>query len=126
MIIRTITPLGPDRTQATSWHVAPRGLDEESLQYRIDNALTFWGPAGLATPDDVEALEQAQRGFSARREVALSDISKGMGKARPAANDELQMRAWWRQWNQVMTGERLPAEVEAFTPFETRTPQEAR
>ena len=32
MIIRTITPLGPDRTQATSWHVAPRGLDQQSLQ----------------------------------------------------------------------------------------------
>ncbi|GAB3688184.1 aromatic ring-hydroxylating oxygenase subunit alpha [Saccharopolyspora tripterygii] len=125
MIIRTIMPLGPDRTQATSWHIAPRGLDQESLQYRIDNALTFWGPAGLATPDDVEALEQAQRGFSTRCEVPLSDISKGMGKARPAANDELQMRAWWRQWNYVMTGEQLPAEVEAFTPFETREHRKA-
>ncbi|MFF3572723.1 aromatic ring-hydroxylating oxygenase subunit alpha [Nocardia jiangxiensis] len=125
MILRTIMPLGPDRTQVTSWQIAPRGLDQESLQYRIDNALTFWGPAGLATPDDVEALEQAQRGFSTRREVPLSDISKGMGKQQPAANDELQMRAWWRQWNYVITGERLPAEVAEFIPFEAREQQEA-
>ncbi len=125
MVVRTIMPLGPNRTHVTSWHVAPRGLDQESLQYRIDNALTFWGPAGLATPDDVEALEQAQRGFSTRREVPLSDISKGMGKARPAANDELQMRAWWRQWNYVMTGEQLPCEVDELVPFETRESQEA-
>jgi phenylpropionate dioxygenase-like ring-hydroxylating dioxygenase large terminal subunit len=118
LIIRTIMPLGPDRTHVTSWQVIPRGIDQESLQYRIDNALTFWGPAGLATPDDVEALEQAQRGFSARREVPLSDISKGMGKARPTANDELQMRAWWRRWNHVMTGEQLPREVEEFVPFD--------
>jgi p-cumate 2,3-dioxygenase alpha subunit len=126
LIIRTIMPLGPDRTHVTSWQVAPKGLDQESLQYRIDNALTFWGPAGLATPDDVEALEQAQRGFTARREVPLSDISKGMGKARPAANDELQMRAWWRQWDRVMTGTEHPREVEEFVPFSTRIPQEAR
>ncbi|GAB2961528.1 aromatic ring-hydroxylating dioxygenase subunit alpha [Amycolatopsis acidiphila] len=123
MILRTITPLGPDRTQVSSWQLTPRGLDEESLRYRIDNALTFWGPAGLATPDDVEALEQAQRGFGARREMPWSDISKGMGKARPAANDELQMRAWWRQWNAVMTGEPLPREVEEFIPFDVPVQQ---
>lgn len=125
MILRTIMPVAPDRTEVASWHIAPRGLDGESLQYRIDNALTFWGPAGLATPDDVEALEQAQRGFSARKEMRWSDISKGMGKTRPAANDELQMRAWWRQWNALMTGERLPREVDEFVPFDTRTPQGA-
>ncbi|MET7640778.1 aromatic ring-hydroxylating dioxygenase subunit alpha [Streptomyces sp. NPDC005438] len=118
MILRTIHPLGPARTEVSSWHIAPRGLDEESLRYRVDNALTFWGPAGLATPDDVEALEQAQRGFGARREMAWSDISKGMGKKRPAANDELQMRAWWRQWNRSMTGRELPREVEEFVPFD--------
>ncbi|KAA9160037.1 Rieske 2Fe-2S domain-containing protein [Amycolatopsis acidicola] len=118
MILRTIMPLGPDRTQVSSWQIAPRGLGQESLRYRIDNALTFWGPAGLATPDDVEALEQAQRGFSARREMPWSDISKGMGKPRPAANDELQMRAWWRQWNAVVTGEERPREVDEFVPFD--------
>ncbi|HJQ47046.1 MAG TPA: aromatic ring-hydroxylating dioxygenase subunit alpha [Amycolatopsis sp.] len=127
MILRTIMPVAPDRTEVSSWQIAPRGIDQESLQYRIDNALTFWGPAGLATPDDVEALEQAQRGFSARREMPWSDISKGMGKTRPAANDELQMRAWWRQWNAVVTGERMPREVDEFVPFDrsAHAPQEA-
>ena len=47
-------------------------------------------------------------------------------EARPAANDELQMRAWWRQWDRVMTGTEHPREVEEFVPFSTRIPQETR
>jgi p-cumate 2,3-dioxygenase subunit alpha len=26
------------------------------------------------------------------------------------ANAKLQMRAWWRQWNKIMTSEELPPE----------------
>jgi hypothetical protein len=44
----------------------------------------------------------------------------------PAANDELQMRAWWRQWNYVMTGEQLPREVDEFIPFETSETRETQ
>jgi p-cumate 2,3-dioxygenase subunit alpha len=67
--------------------------------------MSFWGPAGLATPDDVEGLEQCQRGFSAVKEVQWSDVSRGMDAATPTAVDELQMRAFWRQWNTVLTGQ---------------------
>jgi hypothetical protein len=34
------------------------------------------------------------------------------------------MRAWWRQWTYVMTGERSPSEVDEFVPFESREHQE--
>jgi p-cumate 2,3-dioxygenase alpha subunit len=121
LTLRSIQPISASETIVTGWQLVPRGIDTEFLQYRIDNALTFWGPAGLATPDDVEALEQAQRGFSAIKEIGWSDISKGLGKAAPAANDELQMRAWWRQWNKSITGEELPREVESFVPFAKET-----
>lgn len=115
--LRTFYPTAPDQTEVSSWQVVPADADEEFVRYRIDNALTFWGPAGLATPDDVEALEQAQRGFTTKREVPWSDISKGMGKPQPAANDELQMRGWWRRWNELITGDAYPAEVEPLVPF---------
>lgn len=118
LTLRSISPVAPDKTIVSGWQLVPKGIDTEFLRYRIDNALTFWGPAGLATPDDVEALEQAQRGFSARGEVGWSDISKGLGKAAPAANDELQMRAWWREWNRRITGESSEPEVGEFVPFE--------
>src|SRR6202012_2303617 len=72
--------------------------------YRLDNAVSFWGPAGLATPDDVEGLEQCQRGDSGVKEGQWSDISRGMNAAVPAVLDELQMRTFWRQWNTALTG----------------------
>jgi hypothetical protein len=73
---------------------------------RLDNFLTFLGPGGFATPDDVEMLETCQRGFL-NREVAWSDISRGMKSEHPAITDELQMRAFWRRWNHLMTGPQL-------------------
>lgn len=116
--LRTVNPISPNKTIVTSWAIMPKGIDEELARYRTDQALTFWGPAGLATPDDVEAFEQAQRGFGARKEVAWSDISKGMGKEVFIADDELHMRTWWREWNKRITGEVLPVEGSAFIPFQ--------
>lgn len=78
---------------------------------RLDNFLTFLGPGGFATPDDVEMLEACQRGF-ANREVAWSDISRGMQRAQPLANDELQMRVFWHQWHALITRSQ-PQEVVA-------------
>ncbi|TQC41472.1 p-cumate dioxygenase [Rhodococcus sp. WS4] len=118
LTLRTFYPVSPSETLVTGWQIIPKGVDEEFVKYRINNALTFWGPAGLATPDDVEALEQAQKGFGARGEVGWSDVSKGMGKPVPAANDELQMRSWWREWNRRITGQQLPTEGTSFVPFD--------
>jgi hypothetical protein len=47
-------------------------------------------------------LEACQIGF-ANREVEWSDISRGMKRERPLQNDELQMRAFWRRWHELMT-----------------------
>ena len=55
---------------------------------------------GFATPDDVEALEQCQRGFRNSGEAQWNDISKGMGKEDPSYDDEAQMRAFWSNWNE--------------------------
>ncbi|BBX65189.1 aromatic-ring-hydroxylating dioxygenase subunit alpha [Mycobacterium saskatchewanense] len=103
--VRTMFPLAPDKTEITGWQLMPADASDELKRYRIDNALTFWGPAGLATPDDVEGLEQCQRGFSSMHEVEWSDISRGLGSEQPTAVDELQMRCFWRQWNTRITGQ---------------------
>lgn len=108
--VRTMFPLAPDRTEITGWQLMPADAPPALTRYRLDNALTFWGPAGLATPDDVEGLEQCQRGFSSMQEVEWSDISRGMGHERPTAVDELQMRAFWREWNSRVTGAGSTAE----------------
>ena len=71
-------------------------------KYRLNNFLEFLGPGGFATPDDAEALEHCQRGFKNSKEALWNDISKGMGKEKPSYDDELQMRAFWTQWNRQM------------------------
>jgi len=113
VVIRKIDPIAPGYTEVTAWQLVPPDEGAELHRQRLDNFLTFWGPGGLATPDDNEALESAQRSFAAVRELPWSDISRGMVKPVASANDELQMRTWWRRWNELVTGEKLPAEEHA-------------
>jgi p-cumate 2,3-dioxygenase subunit alpha len=100
--VRTFYPVSPDYMEVNAWSLAPIEESAEDSALRNENFLTFLGPGGFATPDDVEMLETCQRGF-ANREVAWSDISRGMKREHPAVTDELQMRAFWRRWNQLMT-----------------------
>ena len=96
--VRTYFPTAPDAMQVFGWALAPKEESAWARKYRLSNFLEFLGPGGFATPDDVEALEQCQRGFENMREAPWSDISKGMGKAQVNYDDELQMRAFWMQW----------------------------
>ncbi|AEH09458.1 2-chlorobenzoate 1,2-dioxygenase [Candidatus Protofrankia datiscae] len=98
--VRTFMPLAPDRMDVTAWELAPRDELAQLRQRRLDSFLTFLGPAGFATPDDLEALESCQQGFTSGG-VEWNDISRGMART-PAANDEAQMRAFWRRWSQQM------------------------
>ena len=100
--VRTFFPLSPDYVEITAWGLMPKEDSPELRQKRIDNFLTFLGPGGFATPDDVEALENCQRGF-ANREVEWSDISRGMKREQPLLTDELQMRTFWRRWHELIT-----------------------
>ena len=98
--IRYFEPVAPDHMEVTAWHLVPREESESMLATRLDSFLTFLGPGGFATPDDVEALESCQAGFRAT-ETEWSDISRGM--LNPAkSTDELQMRGFWRQWHANM------------------------
>ena len=101
--IRYFEPVAPDDMDVTAWHIVPREESDTVLETRLDSYLTFLGPGGFATPDDVEALESCQAGFRAS-ELEWSDISRGMLKPAPGTSDELQMRGFWRQWHANMQG----------------------
>jgi len=97
--VRTFYPEAPDLMKVTSWALAPKGESPEFRKRRLDNFLEFLGPGGFATPDDIEALESCQRAYRQAGDEAWNDISKGMPKAQPLADDEEQMRIFWREWD---------------------------
>jgi p-cumate 2,3-dioxygenase alpha subunit len=106
VVVRSITPTSAGHTKVTQWSLASAGEDPDLRARRLDSFITFQGPAGLATPDDLEAFEACQAGLRAAAGVPWSDISRGMrrehGGQPSRADDELQLRTFWRRWQALM------------------------
>jgi p-cumate 2,3-dioxygenase alpha subunit len=100
--IRTFQPSAPDAMLVDSWALAPAEETEPFLARRLDNYLEFLGPAGFATPDDIEAIESCQRGYAGAADAVWSDLSKGMTFASQDWEDEGQLRAFWRRWREIV------------------------
>lgn len=123
--VRTFWPVSPDYMEIDAWALAPVEEGEgEALQTRLHNFLEFLGPGGFATPDDVEALESCQIGFESGGEE-WNDVSRGM-KREALVDDELQMRAFWRQWVAQMEGREETDWEDAPLPAELETPESER
>jgi len=104
LMLRTFYPSAPDRIEVSAWCLAAKGESEAMRERRLRNTMEFHGAAGLSTPDDAEVLELCQRGYANQIGVRWNDISKGMPTedTRPAKTDELQMRAFWRRWHELV------------------------
>jgi p-cumate 2,3-dioxygenase alpha subunit len=98
--VRTFYPVATDYMEVNAWALGAVDESAWARKFRLFNFLEFLGPGGFATPDDVEALENCQRGYRNHAEAPWNDISKGMLKNAPSVNDELQIRAFWTQWHQ--------------------------
>jgi p-cumate 2,3-dioxygenase subunit alpha len=100
--IRTFYPIAPDYMEVSAWSLGPIEENADDSSLRLDNFVTFLGPGGFATPDDIEMLESCQRGFL-NHEVEWSDISRGVKSKSPLMSDQPHMRAFWRRWNYLLT-----------------------
>ena len=100
--LRQWWPLAPDMMEVSQWELVPRRESESLAKYRLEGSLTFQGPGGFGTPDDIEALESCQIGFRAH-ELAWSDVSRGM-RREARSDDELTARGFWRQWHAMIQG----------------------
>ena len=100
--VRQIWPETPSLFHVTQVDMLPRDESDEVRAFRLESSRAFLGPGGLATPDDMEAVESCQAGFDAS-EVEWSDISRGM-KREANMIDELQIRGFWRNWHARLTG----------------------
>ena len=109
--VRLVQPEGPGRMRVTAWAMGPK--DESALlrKIRLDNFLTFLGPAGFASPDDNEALEICQTGIE-HTPLEWTDLSRCFGETAHGdplrasgqwAGEQVQ-RAYWTQWDRVMSG----------------------
>mgnify|MGYP003351676077 FL=1 len=105
--IRTWHPVAANRMRVSAWALGPVEETPAARAIRLDAFLTFYGPGGFATPDDVEALENVQQGIGATwREVPWSIMSRGMGKTGEQLNtDERHLRAFWIRWHELMQKE---------------------
>ncbi|MCK9504160.1 MAG: aromatic ring-hydroxylating dioxygenase subunit alpha [Porticoccaceae bacterium] len=110
--IRTFYPVSPDYMEINAWCLLPTNDSPQLKQNRLENFISFLGPAGFGTPDDVAALEGCQKGFAAtNRDPGWSDISRGMGKDIADSTDERQMRTFWREWQRRMATQETPVDI---------------
>jgi p-cumate 2,3-dioxygenase alpha subunit len=101
--IRTFYPLAPDRMRVLAWALGPAEESPTARAVRLDSFLTFYGPGGFATPDDIEVLETIQAGLGTYREVPWMEVTRGMAKESEQLNtDEWHLRELWIQWDKLM------------------------
>ena len=105
--VRNFTPVSAGLMKVTSWALGPVEETAEQRSRRLHAFLTFYGPGGFATPDDVAALESAQEGYAAWRTAPWNDLSRGMHKAPEDQfdTDEGHIRTFWRRWRDLMETE---------------------
>lgn len=116
--IRKIDPIAPGRTIVTAWAMGAKSESALLTRTRLNSFLTFYGPGGFAHPDDIEAIESCQQGFSTT-EVRYSDFSRGMKATSMSLTsniDEAQIRSFWREWAARMQGRVSPQQIEAREP----------
>ncbi len=101
--IRTFHPTAADHMRVQACALGPKEESAVARAVRLNSFLTFYGPGGVATPDDIEALESVQAGMASYREIPWSVMTRGMAKAGEQLNtDERHLREFWIQWDKLM------------------------
>ena len=77
--LRVLRPISVDRTEMTTWCIAPRGEDAEARRLRIRQYEDFVNASGLATPDDSMTFEDCQAGYGSRLTGWQQGYVRGLG-----------------------------------------------
>ena len=75
--IRVFRPLSPDRTEVRVYCIAPKGESREARVARLRKFEDFFMVTGMATPDDLAALEDCQIGAGGTK-ARWSHMERGM------------------------------------------------
>jgi benzoate/toluate 1,2-dioxygenase alpha subunit len=76
--IRVVKPISVDRAEVTVYCIAPIGESAEARSARLRKFEDFYLTTGMATSDDMAALEDTQAGSHART-VRWNDFGRGIG-----------------------------------------------
>tara|TARA_B100001540_G_scaffold314906_1_gene340844 strand:+ start:53 stop:1075 length:1023 start_codon:yes stop_codon:yes gene_type:complete len=118
--IRHFRPVAVNKTEVTTYCIAPVGESDEARERRIRQYEDFFNATGMATPDDLTAFNNSQLGFMGEK-AKWSDMSRGAKNVVEGASDfakkvgvnpdecginledEGLMIAQHRQWAEMMT-----------------------
>lgn len=84
--VRTLRPISPDLCEVTVRCIAPVGEPREARAARLRKFEDFYLTSGMATSDDLAALEAVHAG-SAARAARWNDFSRGAAAIRRGAED---------------------------------------
>jgi p-cumate 2,3-dioxygenase alpha subunit len=107
ILIRSLLPVSHNETIVRAWALGPSDESPLLRKIRLENVLSFLGPGGFATPDDVEMLESCQASYEGSQQQ-WNDVSKGFAKGEDTHHgqnkfdNELQMRAYWTEYDRRM------------------------
>lgn len=105
--VRVIEPESPNFMRVSAWALGPEEESEALRAIRLDNFISFLGPAGFGSPDDIEMLEMCQRGVE-HTPVEWTELSKGMNwttdpsDASGPPDSEVHMQSYWYQWDRMI------------------------
>ena len=117
--IRVLRPVAPDRTEVRVYCIAPKGESRDARRARLRKFEDFFMVTGMATPDDIAALQDCQSG-SYGRAARWSDVERGLdriirepdaGAKALGARPEMSAECWdhetlyhsyFRTWSRLM------------------------
>ena len=71
-----LIPHAPDRTEIKVYCIAPKGESNKARKARLRKFEDFFMVTGMATPDDMAALEDVQRGSGQNLSNGMSSIEE--------------------------------------------------
>lgn len=86
--IRVNRPLSADKTEITTYCIAPKGESRAARMRRIRQYEEFYNPSGLATPDDTTLFEHCQSGQKTEWVDWHQGYMRGLALTQTGANDE--------------------------------------
>ena len=111
--LRTIRPLGPDRTLTEIWHFRLKGAPEAIYQRALGYYYLVNSPSTMVNADDLFNWWKVQHGLKSQggdwvsfhRNAGFDVVEEGVRKSTPGSMSELPLRHMMQVWKDYMTSD---------------------